>query len=194
VTWVRGGVTINREGFDKFLHWLDPNPENAAARYERIRSKLITICAARGGSHPEEMADECIDVVVQKVPEIAPTYTGEPEFYFYSVVKFVVLRWLRKNEAMELPDRDIEDESGDSYEVEKRHECLDQCLDQLDDLSREIALEYYRHDKQAKIDHRWALAQRTGITMNALRIKALRIRQTLEGCVRQCTDGQMRPV
>ncbi len=186
---------INQEDFERFPRWLEPSQEHAAQRYEHIRRKLITICAARGGSHPEEMADECIDLVVRKVPEIAPTYTGEPEFYFYSVVKFVVLRWLRKNQTVELSDRaDVEDQSGDFFEVEKQHECLDQCLDQLDDLSREIALEYYRHDKKAKIDHRWALAQRTGITMNALRIKALRIRQTLEGCVRQCTDGQMRPV
>jgi DNA-directed RNA polymerase specialized sigma24 family protein len=188
-------VTIHREDFDRFLHWLDPNRENAAQRYERIRRKLITICAARGGSHPEEMADECIDAVVQKVPEIAPAYTGEPEFYFYSVVKFVVLRWRRRNRVVEVPEgREVTGESVDSRAVEQQHECLDCCLDELDDKSRELVLEYYRHDKQAKIDHRLALAQRNGITTNALRIKALRIRQMLEGCVNQCTDQQVRSV
>lgn len=135
------------------------------------------------------MADECIDLVVKKVPEIASTYTGNPEFYFYSVIKFVVMRWLRKNQAVELGDEgEVKDLREDSSTVETQHVCLDRCLAGLDDVSRELALEYYRHDKKAKIDHRWALAQRVGITLNALRIKALRIRQALEQCVQKCID------
>ena len=140
------------------------------------------------------MADECIDLVVQKVPEIAPTYTGKPEFYFYSVIKFVVLRWLRKNQTVGLDDSDeLMTRVDDSSEVETRHACLDRCLAGLDHSSRELALEYYRHDRSAKIDHRWALARRVGITLNALRIKALRIRQTLEQCVQKCVDENVHP-
>jgi hypothetical protein len=193
--WVPHGAmrkesaSINQEEFARFLHWLDENPEHAAERYERIRRKLITICAARGGSHPEEMADECIDLVVQKVPEIAPTYTGDPEFYFYGVVKFVVMRWNRKSQPGELFDR--ADQRENPYEIERSHACLDQCLAKLDDASRDLVLEYYRHDKQAKIDHRANLARGLGITANALRIRGLRIRQTLEDCVRQCTEGDI---
>jgi DNA-directed RNA polymerase specialized sigma24 family protein len=127
--------------------------------------------------------------VVQKVPEIAPTYQGNPEFYFYSVIKFVVLRWLRRSQSVELHETDHPPASADdSPDVERRHACLDRCLAGLDDLSRELALEYYRHDKKAKINHRWALAQRVGVSLNALRIKALRIRQSLEVCVQRCVN------
>ena len=66
--------------------------------------------------------------------------------------------------------------------------CLDRCLDHLPASTRELVLEYYRHEKRAKIDHHMALAQRLGIAVNALRIRAHRVRKHLEKCVLECLD------
>src|SRR5579863_10153854 len=53
--------------------------------------------------------------------------------------------------------------------------------------SSQLIMKYYQGDKQARIEARRDLATRLGIPLNALRIRAHRIRVHLEGCVEQCT-------
>ncbi len=47
-------------------------------------------------------------------------------------------------------------------------------------------MEYYQEEKGKKIAGRKGLAERLGITLNALRIMVHRIRLNLEECVREC--------
>ena len=51
---------------------------------------------------------------------------------------------------------------------------------------RQLVLDYYREDKRAKIDYRKELASKLGIALNALRIRAFRIRAELQVCMEQC--------
>jgi hypothetical protein len=51
---------------------------------------------------------------------------------------------------------------------------------------RELVVEYYRDAGRQKIERRREIAERLGITMNALGIRACRIRSTLEACVGSC--------
>jgi hypothetical protein len=53
-----------------------------------------------------------------------------------------------------------------------------------------IARQYYEQEKRAKIDRRRKLAEELGITLNALRIKAFRIRAALQECVENCMQQQ----
>ena len=48
----------------------------------------------------------------------------------------------------------------------------------------------YRDSKREKIERRQALAKRLGITMNALAIRASRIRATLEAGVTACHEEE----
>jgi DNA-directed RNA polymerase specialized sigma24 family protein len=173
-----------QEDFDRLLSWLDPDRDRAGEHYERIRRKLILILASHGWPSPEEMTDACIDRVITKLPEIEQEYKGLPEFYFYRVANFIELEWPRKERPFEIPP------VNGSSEVEEWLECLDRCLDSLPEASRKLVLEYYQHEKKAKIDHRAALAQKMGIAANALRIRAHRIRQHLEKCVLGCLGGE----
>lgn len=172
-----------QEDFDRLLSWLDPDRDRAGERYEKIRRKLILIFASRGGATPEDMTDECINRVIKKLPEIEPQYTGSPENYFFGVVNFIVLEWPRKDRPIDIPC--VEPASP---EMEERMACLDGCLDRLPASTRELVLDYYQEEKRAKIDHHIALAQRLGIAVNALRIRAHRIRKQLEKCVLECLD------
>lgn len=178
---------ITQEAFDRLLSWLNPDRERAGKRYESIRRKLIQIFAARGAAFPEEMADECFNVVIRKLPEIIGTYVGEPEFYFVGVARNVYLEWLRKQRPIEPPPA-----SPNPPELEIHLVCLDDCLSHLPDRSREIVIEYYRHDKRAKIAHRAAVAGHLRIAPGALRLRAHRIRQVLEKCVLECAREQAR--
>ena len=51
---------------------------------------------------------------------------------------------------------------------------------------RELAIDYYRDARREKIERRRQIAGRLGISMNALAIRASRIRDALERCVRTC--------
>jgi hypothetical protein len=69
----------------------------------------------------------------------------------------------------------VEPDEGVSLR-EQRLECLDCCLHELKPEQRELVVEYYRDAKRQKIDRRRELAARLGISMNALGIRAWRIR------------------
>ncbi len=170
-----------KEDFNRLLSWLDPDRERAGERYEKIRRKLILIFASRGWSSPEEMADDCINRVIKKLPEIEQEYKGSQEFYFLGVVPYIEKEWRRKLRPIEIPPAPEPD-----FEIEESLACLDQCLDHLPPATRQLVLEYYHEEKKAKIDHRSALAERLGLTVNGLRIRAHRIRQRLEKCVLEC--------
>ena len=186
---------ITQEAFDRLLHWLDPDRARAGERYEALRRKLVTIFAARGGVFPEGMADDCINRVIAKLPEIVGKYDGKPEFYFYAVAKFILLEGAREERLVELDamgerlrERELHALKEDTSEVEEHYACLEECLGRLVKSSRELVLEYYQQEKRAKIDHREALANKLGIAANALRIRAHRVRRILEKCVLQCIN------
>jgi DNA-directed RNA polymerase specialized sigma24 family protein len=62
-------------------------------------------------------------------------------------------------------------------------------MQKLTEENRKLVIEYYQDERQAKIDHRKALAERLGIAINALRIRAFRIRASLQECVTNCLNA-----
>ena len=67
-------------------------------------------------------------------------------------------------------------------------ECFRTCLAKLPAGQKSLIIEYYQKDKIAKIAARKDLAERLNMPLNALRIRACRIRAALEECVRGCTE------
>jgi DNA-directed RNA polymerase specialized sigma24 family protein len=177
--------SLTQEDLNRLLLWLDPDPTRAGERYEKIRRKLILIFASRRAFFPEEMADDCINRVARKLPEIEQQYQGSPEFYFYGVARLVALEWKRRQRPIEIPSP-----PEPAAEMEEHLACLDRCLDSLPDATRSLVMEYYQQEKKEKIDHRAAMARKLGIAANALRIRAHRIRQHLEKCVLECLGEQ----
>jgi len=172
---------ITQEAFASFLAWLNPDPDKAGEKYEEIRRRLIKIFACRGCHCPEDLSDETINRVVLKVAEIAESYEGDPALYFYGVARYVHHEYLRKNQSPQPPFPADEPSTR-----EEDYECLEQCMLKLPNRSREMFLEYCREEKRAKIEHRKQLAERLGIELNALRIRACRIRMQLQTCVLEC--------
>jgi len=172
---------LTKESFDALLAWLDSNPESAAAKYEVIRSRLIKVFVCRGCQQAEDLTDETIDRVARKLDEIRTTFTGEPLRYFYGVANKVHLEYLRRKPAP-APPAPVDDQD----EIEREYDCLERCIQKLSADNRELVLQYYQEDKQAKIDNRKRLADQLGIALNALRIRACRIRATLLECVQKC--------
>lgn len=166
--------------FERLLDWLGPSREEAGLKYEDIRRRLIKIFTSRGSYEPEELADETINRVTKKVVGLTATYSGDPALYFYGVANRVHQESLRKR------TRTIPPQPAPPDGFEQEYECLELCMAKLDAESRELVLQYYQGEKGAKIEHRRALAERLGIAVNALRIRAHRVRNTLRDCVRDC--------
>ena len=164
----------------------------ASPQYERLREKLIRIFARRGCQFPQDLADETISRVAEKVQEIAPTYEGDPVRYFYGVARNVYLEYTRRPKFAPLEENRTwkHFEDRDSAQKEKTHACLDRCLTKLPTDQRRLIYEYYRYEKSTKIDYRKELASALGVGLNALRIKAYRIRQGLYQCVLSCTSRE----
>ena len=175
---------LTQEAFDNLLAWLDPDREQAGKKYEEIRRRLIKIFTCRGCHEAEDLADETINRVGKKTPDLAVKYTGDPALYFYGVANKVRLEYLKKrNRRVRLLPA-----ANRSNGIEREYECLEQCIRQLPPGNRELVLQYYREDKQARIDHRRDLARQMGIAPNALRIRAHRIRSALQQCMQKCLD------
>ena len=178
-------LSLSQETFDDFLAWLDPDRERAGKKYESIRRRLIEIFTCRGCRDAEDLADETINRVALKAQEIAPGYVGDPALYFYGVAQKVHLESLRRKPRVPPPPP-----VNEPNDVEFEYECLERCMEQLASSQRELVLQYYREDKRAKIDSRKELAAHLGIELNALRIRAHRLRATLRECVEKCIEAR----
>jgi RNA polymerase sigma factor (sigma-70 family) len=174
---------ITQEAFDGLLAWLDPDRDRAAQKYETVRTRLIKIFSCRGCGEADDLADETINRVTTKLKDIVDTYVGDPALYFYGVANKVHLEYLRRRPVVESPSP-----RESSEDIEAEYACLERCMDQLPPESRSLVLEYYQDEKRAKINRRRKLAEELGIAVNALRIRAHRIRQQLQQCVQVCVE------
>jgi len=174
---------LSQEDFDRLLAWLDDDRERAGASYEKLRWRLITIFAARGCPVPEELADETIDRVARRIPDIADSYTGDKARYFFGVANNVHHEYLKRPAP---PD------SEELFEVapdkERVHDCLEQCLARLPEADRAVILGYFSHEKGAKIDLHKQMAAELGVTINTLRLRILRTKQKLQPCIERCME------
>jgi DNA-directed RNA polymerase specialized sigma24 family protein len=172
---------LTQELFDELLSWLNADREQAGQDYEDIRRRLIKLFSCRNCHEPEDLADETINRVANKIKEIKDHFVGPRVPYFYAVANNVYKEYLRRPA---LPPPPLP--PGSSEETEREYACLEKCMGQQTPANRKLVLEYYRGEKRAKIDHRKKLAEQYGIALNALRIRAHRIRASLQECVENC--------
>ena len=177
--------SLQQEDFDRLLAWLDDDRELAGTEYEKIRRRLTTIFASRGCRVPEELADETMDRVSRRVVDIRDTYSGNKVLYFLGVANNVHHEFLKRPALRgSMP---MEAERDDQ---ERTHACLERCINELTERSQHLIREYYAEDKQKKIALRRVLAEQLGINLNALRARALRIREELQVCIERCLTSE----
>ena len=179
---------LTGEQFQRLIAWLGPNPDAAGERYEFIRQGLIIFFVNRRCLDAEDLADETINRVAEKLEWLADSYEGEPERYFYGVAKKVLLEYGRRKrppaKAACPPDSpDPPDPLTEAY-----HACLDACLKRLTQENRELILAYYAAMTQ-KAGSRRKLREQLSLNAGALRARTFRVRTMLEKCVRDCMAG-----
>ncbi len=172
---------LSQESFDALLDWLDSDREQAGLKYEEIRRRLITIFTGRGCADAEDLADEAINRVVNRLNEVKTEFKGDPARYFYGVAKMMLMEYLRRRPLQPPPET-----VSDSHRIEQEFRCLEECIERLSPENRYLLLEYYSAEGKEKAEKRKKLADELGIAPNALRIRAYRIRQSLQECVEKC--------
>jgi len=179
--------TLTQEAFDKLLLALGEDRDSGSEKYLEIRTNLTRFFEWRGCSFPEDHADETFNRIAKKVAE------GEeilnPSGYAMGVARLLLLEIIksRQREQSALTEISNTDEVYvDSDDDESRLTCLRNCLQTLSPDNRELILEYYQGEKSEKIQNRKKLLEKLRIPVNTLRMRALRLRERLQGCVEEC--------
>ncbi|HKU76926.1 MAG TPA: sigma-70 family RNA polymerase sigma factor [Pyrinomonadaceae bacterium] len=187
---------IPPESFEEILAWLNPDRDVAATMYVQLRHDLAKMFMWGRCADPEGMTDEAFDRVAKKVHDVRPTYEGDPRLYFRAVANNLIKENHKKIKT-QLPVEDIDLAGPPISETEDEiaadiEECLQLCLRKLGNDKCELILGYYAKEKQAKIDHRNELAQKFGITVETLRVRVFRIRESLAECIRRCLKRKQK--
>jgi RNA polymerase sigma factor (sigma-70 family) len=182
--------------FSRLLAWLDEGIDSHGQTYLDMRSRLVDYFDRRNCPSADELADETLNRVGKTLEKTGAIAVKPPARYCYTIAKFVLLEdFRRQHKHVQLDDEPQSPGAGVPRGVripapdeeanlqEQRLESLDRCLAELRPDQRELVIEYYRDTRRQKIDRRRELATQLGISMNALAIRASRIRASLEACV-----------
>jgi DNA-directed RNA polymerase specialized sigma24 family protein len=185
--------------FRRLLAWLDGGVDSSGESYLEMRRRLSAYFDRRNCRGPDDLADETLNRISRRLGEEESITAGSPGRYCYIVAKFVFLEYVRRpgREGMTEIAMDAgrlesiaTPAANDPDDQQKRLSCLERCLDALPPPDRELILDYYPPGQQRSAERRRDLALRLGLSGNALAIRACRIRDTLERCVRSCEEGE----
>ena len=178
--------------FDEILAWLNPDRDVAGEMYVQLRNDLTRIFTWNRCTDPEGLTDEVFDRVARKVHHLRQNFEGDPRLFFYGVARNLIKEAPKKIKTqVSLEDTDLPASLASEVEKETaqmREECLHHCLQRLSSEKRDLILNYYAKEKQAKIDHRTEIARQLGTSVETLRVRVYRIRGTLEQCIERCLN------
>ena len=180
--------------FQRLLAWLRGDGDDSGAEYLDMRRRLVSYFDRRHCATADELADEVFNRVARRLEEEGITETETPAKYCYIVARFVLMEHRRDAQKAQraIEEMRVQSNAGgrrDSDGVlakEAMLTCLERCAARLQPRDRDTIVRYYAGSGRQKIENRRALATGLGISLNALSIRACRLRDTLHDCVRRC--------
>jgi hypothetical protein len=190
---------LSQSAFRRLLNWLDAGEDSAGEHYLEMRRRLVAYFDRKNCLAADELADETLNRVARRLEEEGDITDTPPARYCYIVAKFVFLESLRQADrepkgldelaigAQPAIDPNVSLALEEEQELNDRMlGCLEDCLQNFDAADRELLLQYYQGEQRVKIENRRRLAERLRLTMNALGIRACRLRAKLAACVNKC--------
>ena len=187
----------SEETFARFLKWLADGQSPDGQAYLDLRSRLVSYFERKGCLSADDLADQTLERVNRRLDEVGRIEVETPAKFCYITAKFVFLEYLRaerrKESSIDITElerlKGRNEQTDDVDRKEKLDRCLTGCLSELPTVERSLIVEYYFGERRAKIDHRRSLADKLGLSPNALAIRACRIRERLESCIRECSGA-----
>ena len=171
---------MNQECFDRLLAWLDPDQDRASKKYEDLRRGLMKYFERRGRLDADRLTDLTFDRVCQKLLSIGDSYVGEPAKYVFRVAKYILM----ENPLPPVLDHDpLANDPEESLRLERKDGCREICLRRLSDEDRTLIVRYHRAKRG---EERARLAAEYKTSLNALTVRAHRIRESLHQCLKGC--------
>jgi DNA-directed RNA polymerase specialized sigma24 family protein len=183
---------LTQSAFQRLVNWLDENSESRGERYVVIRRRLVQYFDRKNCSSPQELADETLNRVARRLEEEIEITNSTPSQFCFNIARYIFLESLRRQEHNEPLSEDLTDSPQFQEEGEweqRRSHCLEKCLYTLDPEDRIVILGYYQGERRVRIENRKLIAAKLGVSMNALTIRACRIRIKLESCIRKCLNN-----
>jgi DNA-directed RNA polymerase specialized sigma24 family protein len=171
---------LDREGWETLMAALAADREVAGHKYEDLRRRLTDLFAWEGCELPDHLADEALNRLARKLTE--GVSIPHLDRYAFGIARFLVQEDLRARRGRQAALRQFpsQNPSGRSASMVA---ALEECLAGLPDANRGLIERYYADD-------RGMLARELGISVNALRNRAMRIREELFQCVlRKCDNA-----
>lgn len=154
--------------------------------YEQLRRRLILLLHMHVPAEAETLADVALDRLARRIHDGA--LIDSPHLFALGIARKLVLeaqnraaKQQRMAEDPTMPNAPID---GEAEELESMHSALSACLEQLGTNARGLILAYYGADGAERVRMRQHLANELGLSVNALRNRALRLREQLAHCVR----------
>jgi RNA polymerase sigma factor (sigma-70 family) len=177
---------LTQEAFDGLLAALDADRERAAEKYLSLRRNLVRFFESRGFP-ADEAADEVCNRLARKT-EAGASFENIST-YALAVARYLALELGKSPERKivgEAPEIAVPPFDDDADGREAKLDCLNHCLSELPEENRRLITAYYEGSGREKIENRRKLAEKLEIPQNALRSRAVRLRDKLEACLAKC--------
>lgn len=183
------GSESPQESFESFLARLDTDREAAGQKYEDLRRKLIHFFQWNSCLNADDLADETLDRVQEKLEKA--DILNLPA-YVFGVARKIRQEALKAagrhfplsepsiSAGRQLRHLDLE-HPADKLERERQIELFQECLACLPEGDRALLLKY----QSLQTADRKALAETYGLTIGTLRVRVNRIRARVEAILRE---------
>jgi DNA-directed RNA polymerase specialized sigma24 family protein len=171
---VRRRWELDREAWEALLAALAPDRDLAGQKYEDLRSRLINLFAWEQCDVPDYLADEVLNRLARKVLEGA--VIPHLDRYAFGIARMVIQEDNRIQRNRDTAARELQAGARQTTQNWATLDAMQGCVDELPADRRELIERYY-------VEHRAALARSLGISVNALRNRAMRIREELFRCM-----------
>ena len=170
---------LDRAALDALLDTMAPDREVAGCKYEELRRRLINLFAWEHCEAPDDLADEVLNRLARKAMDGA--VIPHMDRFAFGIARLVIQEEERKRRSRQAVLREFQANGKGSGSDSRRMAAIELCLAALPPDRRNLIERYYGTDRNA-------LARELGVSMNALRNRALRIREELYNCVLRSRD------
>lgn len=174
---------LDQNSFEALLTAIDPDRSRAGLEYERLRRRLVLYFTLYQTGSAEDLADEAFNRLARKIHE--GESIREIPVYLLGIARMLRHEEQRRLIRQKRLTREMAVRGSPPEAEPPLLDAIEACLEGLPQASVALITRYYGAESRARIETRKQMAREMGISLNALRNRALRSRQEIEDCAKK---------